>query len=72
MKARLYDIILNGYDVDGFTPEDYARGIPWDEVDFEEVGPDGLPLYRERYAEVDGLTIYYDFGADYYFFVEWV
>ena len=66
MKFKLYDAILNGYeDVD---PLDYARGMVWDEMEYEIV--DHLPYYHQYKYHINELDIYYDYGADYYYFVE--
>ena len=66
MKYKLYDAIINGYeDID---PYEYARGIDWSEVGYEIV--EHLPYHHQYKDHIDGLYIYYDYGADYYFFVE--
>ena len=44
--------------------EDYARGMVWSEVDLQLQSI----AYGRFVSTVDGVDIYYDFGADYYFF----
>ena len=61
----VYDAILGGYN----TQEDaidYARGMVWSECEATEqtIG------YRDYIDTVDGVGVYYDFGADYYFFTD--
>jgi hypothetical protein len=58
----VYDAILEG----GSAAEamDYARGMVWDEVEASEQEI----KYAEFVDTVDGIDVYYDYGADYYFF----
>jgi len=66
MKYKIYDAIINGYEE--VNPADYARGMVWDEVECRV--EDHLPYYHQYKETVNGVDIYYDYGADYYFFVE--
>jgi len=60
-----YDGILDGHEAE--TEEDaldYARGMVWNEVETTENN-----IKYARYIDtVDGVDVYYDYGADYYFF----
>ena len=60
----VYDAILQG--VDQAEAIDYARGMVWDEVESsnQEI------KYAEFVDTVDGVDVYYDYGADYYFFAD--
>tara|TARA_R110000796_G_scaffold37533_1_gene94719 strand:- start:473 stop:691 length:219 start_codon:yes stop_codon:yes gene_type:complete len=61
----VYDAILGGYN----TQEDaidYARGMVWSECEATEQNI----KYADHIDTVDGVGVYYDFGADYYFFTD--
>ena len=61
----IFDAIL-----DNTTEEhalDYARGMVWDEAEGRHTD---WPRYRQRVDTVDGVGVYYDYGADYYFFTD--
>lgn len=69
MKYKLYDIILEGHKcADIFEACECANGMDWQDVGYEIV--DHLPKYSEYKDSANGLDIYYDYGADYYFFAE--
>jgi hypothetical protein len=62
--------IYNAYDAilqNGETEQDaidYARGMAWNEIECTESS-----IAYGRYIDtVDSIEVYYDFGADYYFF----
>jgi hypothetical protein len=62
---KLIDAILQ----DNSTEQealDYARGICSDWETTEQP----MPTYHRHIDTVNGIEVYYDFGADYYFFVE--
>jgi hypothetical protein len=66
MIYNTYDAILqNGADcLSDKDAIDYARGMVWDECGCSENN-----IAYDRYVDtVDGVEVYYDFGADYYFF----
>lgn len=63
---KIYDAIIEGYE--DINPCDYARGIVWCEMEY--VMQDTLPYYHRYIDTIEGVDIYYDYGADYYFFVE--
>ncbi len=67
MKYKTYDAILNGYEAESDEDAiDYARGMVWSEVETTEQS-----IGYARYIDsVDGVSIYYDYGADYYFFCD--
>ena len=61
----VFHAILGGY----HTQEDaidYARGMVWSECEATEQNI----KYRDYIDTVDGVGVYYDFGADYYFFTD--
>lgn len=64
-KYEVIDAILDQYEVeqDAF---DYARGIC---DDWTTTHTDTLPKYNNHIGTVEGIDVYYDYGADYYFFV---
>ena len=56
--------ICDGHDASIKTARDMALGLDWSEY---EVEPQAIGY--ARYEEtVNGLDIYYDYGADYFFF----
>ena len=62
----VYDTILQGDEATEANALDYARGMVWDEVETTEQDI----KYAEFVDTVDGVDVYYDYGADYYFFVD--
>ena len=69
MKYKLYDIIIEGCKcLDIFEVYECAHGFDWQDIGYEIV--DHLPYYHQYKDHINGLDIYYDYGADYYFFVE--
>ena len=46
---------------------DYARIMVWGEVEGRHTD---WPWYRQHVDTVDGVGVYYDYGADYYFFTD--
>ena len=44
----------------------YASDVPWDEMEGQF---DTMPKYNQYVDTVNGVDVYYDYGADYYFFV---
>lgn len=63
-----YNAILEGYEAPygDESAIDFARGMVWSEVETsdESIG------YGRYVDTVDGIDIYYDYGADYYFFAD--
>lgn len=45
---------------------DYAQGIAWCEVESSEQ----TIKYHNYIDTIEGIGVYYDFGADYYFFTD--
>ena len=43
---------------------DYAKGMVWSEVESSEQDI----KYKTEVGECNGVTVYYDYGADYFFF----
>ena len=63
---KLYDAILEGYKAETEQDAiDYANGICSD----WETSEQPMPKYNRYIDTTDGIDVYYDFGADYYFFV---
>jgi hypothetical protein len=62
----IYDAILEGDDANEANALDYARGMVWDEVEVSEQEI----KYSQFIDTVDGIDVYYDYGADYYFFAD--
>lgn len=63
---KVFDTILQGDEATLENAMDYARGMVWDEVETTEQDI----KYAEFVDSVDGVDVYYDYGADYYFFVD--
>ena len=62
----VYDAILQGHEATEANALDYARGMVWNEVEASE-----QEIKYSRFVDtVDGIDVYYDYGADYYFFSE--
>jgi uncharacterized protein YfbU (UPF0304 family) len=65
MIFNTYDAILNGYEAESDQDAiDYAREMVWYECETLE---QSIGYYR-YINTVGGVDIYYDYGADYYFF----
>ena len=45
---------------------EYARGLDWSEQEATEQSI----AYAEYIDTIDGIGVYYDYGADYYFFTD--
>ena len=61
-----FDAIIDGGYHDEKYALDYARGMVWSECETGEVY-----ISNARFIEtVNDVDVYYDFGADYYFFVK--
>ena len=62
----VYDAILQGDEATEANALDYARGMVWMEVESSE-----QEITHKRFIDtVDGIDVYYDYGADYYFFAD--
>jgi hypothetical protein len=61
-----YNAILDGCNYTEEDAIDYARGVVWCELDTTE---DSI-AYANHIDTIDGVGVYYDFGADYYFFTD--
>ncbi len=65
MIYNAFDFILEGYEGDGEQDAiDCADGMAWQEI---EVGQQNI-AYGRYIANSNGIDVYYDYGADYYFF----
>ena len=66
----MYNATLDGHEVDGEAGAiGFAGGIC---SDWEYRNVDKLPLHRRHIGTVNGIDVYYDYGADYYFFTSTV
>lgn len=63
----IYDHIIDGHQMTEEEAIDYANGIC---PDWETSESEALPKYHQYLATENGVDVYYDFGADYYFYVE--
>ena len=61
----VYDAILDGYNTQK-DAIDYAHGMVWNECEATEQ----TIRYRDHIETVNGVGVYYDFVADYYFFTD--
>ena len=62
-----FDVILEGYQVESHEDAvDWARGFVFGECESSEqnIG------YSQYIDTVNGIDVYYDYGADYYFFTD--
>lgn len=62
----VFDPILDGCNYTQKDAIDYARGMVWSEYEATEQNI----KYRDYIDTIDGVGVYYDFGADYYFFTD--
>lgn len=61
---KTYDIILQGDDANYDYAIEFAQGF-----DFSDVGLKESSTVRSTYVDtVDGIDVWYNYGADYYFF----
>ncbi len=63
---KLFDVILQSNETEE-EARDFARGYVWCESEMTE---QPMPTHSHYVDTVDGIKIYYDYGADYYFFSE--
>jgi hypothetical protein len=61
-----FDATLDGCNNTEQDAIDYARGMIWCEVETTE----NTISYANHIDTIDGVGVYYDFGADYYFFTD--
>ena len=62
----VYDAILEGDEATEANALEYAQGVVWDEVEVSEQEI----KYSQFIDTVNGIDVYYDYGADYYFFAD--
>jgi len=62
----VYDAILEGDEATEADALEYAQGMVWDEVEVSEQEI----KYSKFINTVNGIDVYYDYGADYYFFTD--
>lgn len=63
---NVYEYILAGDQACEESAKDSARNIVWQEI---ETSTQNIKYHR--YIDtINGVEIYYDYGADYYFFVD--
>lgn len=61
-----YEATLDGCNNTKEDAIDYARGMVWHELETQE---DSI-AYANYIDTIDGVGVYYDYGADYYFFTD--
>ena len=66
MTFEMIDATIDGHQMTQSEATDYACGIC---SDWETSQVDKLPTYNNFIETVNGIDVYYDFGADYYFYV---
>lgn len=66
MKAQFYDIILQGDEATEENAYNLVCDLDWKDLETTE---QDLPNLR-FIDSLNGISIYYDFGADYYCFTE--
>ncbi len=64
--SNCYDLTLSGQEYNNSTVLDFVRGFVWCECPTCEQ----TISYGRFIATVNGIDVYYDYGADYYFFVD--
>lgn len=67
MQYPIYDFVMN-FDTEEEAIE-WANGIVWDEC---ELRMSNMPTHSRCVASIENenVDLYYDYGADYYFFVD--
>ena len=70
---NVYHAILDGHEAFNMNPDncdqaaiDYANGLVWSEIECSDQSIE----YHNYIDTVNGIDVYYDFGADYYFFTD--
>lgn len=61
-----YDVILQGDNATEEKAKELAQGLVWGEVETSEMNI----KYHKYIKTINGVGIYYDYGADYYFFTD--
>lgn len=63
-EFETFDFILDGGDTDENDARDCALGIDWMEIETRRQAI----RYHRHVGTWNGVDVYYDYGADYYFF----
>jgi hypothetical protein len=63
---KVYNGILSGDYATEYDALEYARGVVWNEIETRQQSI----VYANYIDTIDGVGVYYDFGADYYFFTD--
>ena len=63
---KIYTPTLSGDQYDEFTALDWARGYAFE----EEATEQPKPKHCRKIDSFDEVSIWYDYGADYYFFAD--
>ena len=66
---KIYNHILQGHEATEENAKDHARGLDWQGMEHKEGNPINL-MHTEHVDTINGIRIYYDFTADYYFFAD--
>ena len=62
---KVFNHILQGHEATEENARDHARGFDWSEVETRE---QDRPEHSQFFEHIQGISIWYDYGADYYFF----
>ena len=64
----IYDFILQGDEATEENAMCATTGIDWQEIETSEIN---RPYTHSKYIDSNnGIDVYYDYGADYYYFVD--
>jgi hypothetical protein len=63
----IYDHILQGHEATEENAMNQARGLDWSSI---EISEQNKPMHSRFFDTINGIDIYYDYGADYYFFAD--
>jgi len=66
MEYLTFDAILQDEEANEENALNYARGMTWSECEssIQSIG------YAQHVDTINGVGVYYDYGADYYFFTD--
>lgn len=62
---KLFNAILQGYEATESNAYELARGFDWSQAEITE---QPRPTHSHYIDNINGVSIWYDYGADYYFF----
>ena len=68
MLYKTFPVILGGHEADDEQALAYARGLDWSELEPEV--QDIRSWHCDHIGTIEGVDVYYNFRADYYFFTD--